>query len=430
MDDWPDWVRSAQDAQRPLTERHRSFGRLVSQFQDIAFGAAYGILGDTGRAEDAAQEAFIVAWNRLSDLRIPEAFPAWLGSLVRTACNRQTRRRIVPTVPLEENASFLHVSGPHASAEQRERSALVRDAVAALPESERLPVVLFHVAEYSRDEVAAFLGVSLITVKRRLASARGKLRERLLVMLQDDLEESRPSNDDMFATRVLAFTKLFRVLIDNGDSLVHALNQLAAQAENAAFRIVIEDLSQEIQAGNSLSRTMRKYPQWFAPEYIRAIREGEWLGQLEVVLAGLADGTYTVGEVLIDTPNLDEVRIRAYAEARSRAQREVLPEHLLLSLLKHEGCSALQELAKAGIDHNTLRAAVEEYLDRRGTSGETERFSDTARAIWGDTRQRAIAENADAIRTRHLLHALRDNTEVTAGRLLQTHGFPTTEGIP
>jgi RNA polymerase sigma-70 factor (ECF subfamily) len=212
LDDWSDWVRSAQDAERPLAERHRSFGHLVARFQDMAFGAAYGVLGDTGRAEDAAQEAFIAAWHHLPDLRVPEAFPAWLGSLVRTACNRQVRRRIVPTVPLEENASFLHMSGPHASAEQRERSAQVRDAVAALPESERLPVILFHVAEYSREEVAAFLGVSLITVKRRLASARGKLRERLLIMLQDDLQESRPSNAAVFAARVLAFTKLFRIL--------------------------------------------------------------------------------------------------------------------------------------------------------------------------------------------------------------------------
>jgi ATP-dependent Clp protease ATP-binding subunit ClpA len=175
---------------------------------------------------------------------------------------------------------------------------------------------------------------------------------------------------------------------------------------------------------------MRKYPQWFAPEYIRAIREGEWLGQLEVVLAGLADGTYTVGQVLIDTPDLDDVRIRAYAEARSRGQKEVQPEHLLLSLLKQEGCSAQRELETAGVDQNALRAAVEEHLDSRIASDETGRFSDIARAIWVDARKRAVAEAVNAIRTRHLLYALRDNTEVTAGRLLQTHGFPAMESIP
>lgn len=413
-------MRTAQNETILLAERHRAFGRLVARYQDMAFGAAYSFLRDVVRAEDAAQEALIAAWRSLPALRTPEAFPAWLSSLVRTACNRQTRRCSLPTVPLEVNASFLLTPGPHESVEQQERSALVQEAIATLPEPERLSIILFHIADYSREEVAAFLGVSLVTVKRRLASARSKLRERLLIMLQEDLQKSRPSNSDMFAARVLAFTKLFRVLIDNGNSLVHSLNQAAAQEEDTAFRTVIEEVSRAIESGHSLSGAMRKYPHWFSPEYIRAIREGEVMGKLEVILAGLADGTYTAGQiVLIYRPDDDDVGPWAVAEARSRGQAEVMPEHVLLALLKREEC--VRELDAAGINRMALRVAVETHLDSLPSGEGTEHFSDTVRAIWSGARQVAVAEDADLIHTRHLLEAISAFSSTYAARLLREH---------
>src|SRR5947209_11434470 len=70
-------VRKAVDSLSPPGERHEAFGELVAGFQDMAFACAYGVLGDFYLAEDAAQEAFITAWQRLDQLRAPEAFPGW-----------------------------------------------------------------------------------------------------------------------------------------------------------------------------------------------------------------------------------------------------------------------------------------------------------------------------------------------------------------
>ena len=54
-----------------------AYGRIVRQFQDMAVGYAYSILGDFHLAEDAAQEAFIEAYPILSRVYGPVAFPGW-----------------------------------------------------------------------------------------------------------------------------------------------------------------------------------------------------------------------------------------------------------------------------------------------------------------------------------------------------------------
>lgn len=66
---------------------------------------AVSVLGDFHAAEDAAQEAFVLLFQKLGDLRNPAAFPAWFRSIVRTACTRSTRGRL-QTVQLEGDISM------------------------------------------------------------------------------------------------------------------------------------------------------------------------------------------------------------------------------------------------------------------------------------------------------------------------------------
>src|ERR1700754_1106480 len=86
-----DLVHRAVDPRQSPAERHEAFGELVARFQDMAFACAFSVLGDFYLAEDAAQEAFITAWQRLGQLRAPEAFAGWLRRIVLTQCSRLTR---------------------------------------------------------------------------------------------------------------------------------------------------------------------------------------------------------------------------------------------------------------------------------------------------------------------------------------------------
>ncbi len=78
---------------------------------------------------------------------------------------------------------------------QREVQVCVRSAVASLPQPERLVTVLFYGRRYSYSEVSAFLKIELPTVKKRLYSARQKLKGQLQAALHDASERARRASD-------------------------------------------------------------------------------------------------------------------------------------------------------------------------------------------------------------------------------------------
>ena len=205
MKDFHSIVDKATNSRSQLSERHEAFGELVSGFQDMAFACAYAVLGDFYLAEDAAQEAFITAWQKLHQLRAPEAFPGWLRRIVLTRCNRLTRGKRLQIVPLELVADMP--SGgpdPHAATEQRELRRKVLASIKALPEKERLVTTLFYVNGYTQADIGEFLQVPLTTVTKRLYSARQRLKESAVEMFKDNLRQRRPSRDESFADKVKA----------------------------------------------------------------------------------------------------------------------------------------------------------------------------------------------------------------------------------
>lgn len=92
--------------------------------------------------------------------------------------------------------------------EATELQAVVRQAVRRLPESERIVVVLFYIGRRSLKEVAAFLEISVPTVKNRLHAARRRLRERFVTTMETTVEETireqRLSKDERFRGQVIA----------------------------------------------------------------------------------------------------------------------------------------------------------------------------------------------------------------------------------
>jgi RNA polymerase sigma factor (sigma-70 family) len=203
-------VQKAADPCSPLGERHEAFGELVTGFQDMAFGCAYAVLGDFYLAEDAAQEAFIDAWQRLDQLRAPEAFPGWLRRIVLTRCNRLTRGRRLRIVPLEVGADTPAPDpDPQSIAERRELQSRVIAAIKALPENERLVTTLYYVDGYTQADIGEFLQVPLTTVNKRLYSARQRLKGSVVEVYRKGLRKRRPSRDESFAEKVRARLRPF-----------------------------------------------------------------------------------------------------------------------------------------------------------------------------------------------------------------------------
>src|SRR5690349_25088086 len=101
-----------------------AFGELVDLDGDLCYAIAYRILRDAERAQDAVQQAFLLAWRDLPRLRDPERFGPWLHRLLVNACYedlRRTRRwstrlRAMPVDGPAVPAPTVAVSAPDAPA--------------------------------------------------------------------------------------------------------------------------------------------------------------------------------------------------------------------------------------------------------------------------------------------------------------------------
>ena len=84
-----------------------AFGQLVARYQSPICALAYSACGDISHSEDLAQETFIIAWRKLSDLKEPAKFKWWLYGIARNLTNnayrRQVRNPLAAAEPLDES---------------------------------------------------------------------------------------------------------------------------------------------------------------------------------------------------------------------------------------------------------------------------------------------------------------------------------------
>ena len=192
---------------RQLVEQAQSgdlaaFGAMVRRFQDMAYGYAYSLLRDFHLAEDAAQEAFVQAYRDLPALRKPAAFPGWFRKIVFKHCDRLTRGKRPPTVPLEAALGQLSTErDPASDAVEREMKDRVLAEIEALPEDERLVTTLFYIDGYSHKDIAEFLEAPATTINNRLHASRKRLKKRMTAMVEDTLRSHGLS--DRFAEETI-----------------------------------------------------------------------------------------------------------------------------------------------------------------------------------------------------------------------------------
>ncbi|MHC4574628.1 MAG: sigma-70 family RNA polymerase sigma factor [Planctomycetota bacterium] len=179
-----------------------AYGHIVRQFQDMAYGFAYSMLGDFHLAEDAAQEAFIAAYECLGQLREPGAFAGWFRKVLFKHCERALRKRKMSAHSL---TGAVEISAgdacPAGAAEKREIKEKVLKAIGELPERQRMVTMLFYINGYSQKDIAEFLEVPVTTVKKRLSDSRNRLKERVIDMVEETLKENVP--DERFSQKVI-----------------------------------------------------------------------------------------------------------------------------------------------------------------------------------------------------------------------------------
>jgi RNA polymerase sigma-70 factor (ECF subfamily) len=174
-----DLVRRARDPGASIAEQHAAFTLLVERFEEMALATALRACDDVESARDACQEAFLVTWRMLPQLREPDAFGGWLKRLVRTQCARARRRRGF----VQEGASPAGVPAggydPDELANRHDAVRWIRRAVAALPHREREAVTRFYLLGEPLRGIAQALGVSAGRAGKCVYTARLRLRRSL-----------------------------------------------------------------------------------------------------------------------------------------------------------------------------------------------------------------------------------------------------------
>ena len=175
------WIAEAKSGDKD------AFAKLVEKYQKPVYSICYRMLGTPTAAEDAAQEAFIRAYQALDRYDPTRSFATWVLSIASNYSIDQLRKKKVTILSMDnEKHAWLAPPDPGPSPEkaalEKEKQILVQTILAELSEVDRAAVVLQFWHDYSYEDIAETLGLSSSAVKSRLFRARKLMAEKWLEM--------------------------------------------------------------------------------------------------------------------------------------------------------------------------------------------------------------------------------------------------------
>lgn len=179
---------------RALQGDRDAFAQLVESNQDRLFASMLQITCSPDEAEEVVQEAFIRAFVKLDTFQRNSQFFTWLYRIAfNAALTRRRRKRARVSLDQCRENNGLEVTDSADAVDEpmlrAERIAMVREALQTLTEEHRSILVLREMQEYSYEEIAEILDISIGTVRSRLSRSRRQLKLALEAMQR--AEESR-----------------------------------------------------------------------------------------------------------------------------------------------------------------------------------------------------------------------------------------------
>lgn len=174
------WVAAAREGDQG------AFEELVRLYEKRVLALTRRMCANPEDAAEAAQEAFLAAWQGLKQFRGDSSFSTWLYRLSANACvdllRREGRRQAAASLDDEELNLDLPspIPSPQEEAERRELEEQIEAGLQALPSSLRAVLVLREMQQLRYDEIAQALELDVGTVKSRISRGRKKLRNFLL----------------------------------------------------------------------------------------------------------------------------------------------------------------------------------------------------------------------------------------------------------
>jgi RNA polymerase sigma-70 factor (ECF subfamily) len=190
-----DLVLRCQSGNRP---EKAAFSELVRRYQPHVEKVLYHLAPDWSDRPDLVQEVWIRVYRNLRRLNEPEKFRGWLSRIATNLFYDELRKRKRNAPPLSLDAPLsvddgemdweiaASTPGPDEDMTTREFYDQLQEAIADLPEVFRTTIVLREIQGMAYEEIAEITGVSLGTVKSRIARARFRLQSQLQTYLDEN----------------------------------------------------------------------------------------------------------------------------------------------------------------------------------------------------------------------------------------------------
>ncbi len=166
-------MKSDSEIIKKVLEGERcDYAILVQRYERTVHAAALQILGDYHATQDTAQEAFIIAYEKLASLRDGSAFGAWIVKIARRQAFRWLRKNPA-SQPLDEG---IELSNGNLNGQLDDESKHLLNSIARLPGHERRAVMMKHFGGHTAQSIADMTGHPVGTVTKRLSRAYTRLR--------------------------------------------------------------------------------------------------------------------------------------------------------------------------------------------------------------------------------------------------------------
>ncbi|GAX90681.1 RNA polymerase sigma factor [Effusibacillus lacus] len=192
-------TRDEEILARVISGETDAYKELVVRHQSLIYTLCLKMLGDREEAQDAAQEAFLQAYQSLKDFKGDAQFRSWLYKIASNKCldirRKKARRAGIASIsPLQEElpAQSLEPT-PEEQLLASERTRELHEMVDNLPEKYRDVVILYHYKRLSYREIAEILGIEVKSVETRMSRAKK--------MLRDMLRKEEPVHDELARRR-------------------------------------------------------------------------------------------------------------------------------------------------------------------------------------------------------------------------------------
>ena len=190
----PDQTTDLALIESVIAGNQSAFAELVKRYQRYVFTVALNFVKKREDAEEIAQDCFVKVYRSLATFKMESKFSTWLYGIVYYTSMTFLRKKQVNKVSIDDEETFLQLENKESDfkadrAEKRSRSEYVQLAMNSLLPDDAMILTLFYKGEQSLEEIAKVTGYEANTVKVKLHRARLRLKEKLELLLKEEVKD-------------------------------------------------------------------------------------------------------------------------------------------------------------------------------------------------------------------------------------------------